>query len=81
MQDGPRRGANALEGARLVEIDDEGNDAVGAHPAHIIAIAGDADETCAVTQQLRDAQCDIAATHEQDPLRHDVEMALPPTDR
>ena len=81
MQDGPRRGAHALEGTRLVEIGDEGNDAVGAHPAHVVAIAGDADEARTVAQQLRDAQCDIAATHEQDSLRHDVEMASPPTDR
>jgi hypothetical protein len=39
---------------------------------HVVAIPNQADEAYARSQQIRDAQCHVAASHEQHALHHDA---------
>ena len=71
MQHRERARAKAFERAAIVEIADQRNDAVQAQLAHVVAIACQADEPDPMPQEVRDPQRDIAASHQQQPLRHD----------
>jgi len=71
MQHRERARAKAFERAAIVEIAYQRNDAVQAELAHVVAIACQADEPDPMPQEVRDPQGDIAASHQQQPLRHD----------
>jgi len=66
-------GAEVEPGKRapIVEIACKRNDSVASELAHVVAMAREADDAHAMPQQAGDAQRDIAATHEQQPLRHE----------
>ena len=71
MQHRERSHAKTRKRAAIVEVADERDDAVQAELAHVVAIASQADKSDAMPQKIRDSQGDIAATHQQQPLRHD----------
>ena len=71
MQDRRCCEIESRERTAIVEVAEQRHDAAASKLAHVVAVAREADETHPVPQQLGDAQRDIAATHEQQPLHHD----------
>jgi len=65
MQHRERRRPQPAERTAIVEIADERNDAMRAELAHVVTIAGKADQACAIAQAVGNAQRDIAASHDQ----------------
>jgi hypothetical protein len=82
MQHRERRRPQPAERSAIVEISDERDDAMGAQLAHVVAIARESDQVCAIAKAIGDAQRDIPATHEQHPLHHasgaDANVDTPP---
>ena len=74
MQHRERRGPQPAERSAIVEISDERDDAMGAQLAHVVAIARESDQVCAIAEAIGDAQRDIAASHDQY-ARHRVTRA------
>ena len=71
MKNGRYAEIESRERTAIVEVAFERNDAVASKPAHVVAVAREADEPHAIVQQVGDAQRHVAATHEQQPLHHD----------
>jgi hypothetical protein len=65
MQHRERRRPQPAERSAIVEIADERDDAMRAQLAHVVALARESDQVCAIAQAVGDAQRDIAASHDQ----------------
>jgi hypothetical protein len=78
MQHREWRGTQPAERAPIVEIPHQWNDAIRPQLADVVAVAREPDKSHAMTQTLRDAQCDIPATDEQYPLHHAVDASCLP---
>ena len=72
MQDREGRRGETSERAARIEIADERDDTMRAKLAHIVRISRQSDQSHAVPQEVCDAYGDIAAPHQQQPLRHDL---------
>ena len=71
MHDGECAHVEPRERMAIVEIACDRNHATLPQLPHVVAIARQPHQAHALAQQVRDAQRDIAASHEQYPLHHD----------
>lgn len=67
MENGERRQREAPQRAQVVEIGDDGHDAVGAQARDFLRAAHDADDPGPATHHLRGAQPDVTAPDQENP--------------
>ena len=65
MQHAERRATEPFERAKVVEIADDGHDAMRAQLARFLGTTGQADQSHAAAQQLGGAQGDVTATDQE----------------